>query len=148
MARIDGYELPDDLWYDPREHLWLRPARQGETWLVTVGIDAVGQDALGEVVYIQLTQAGGTVARGEAVGSIEAEKMVRPVLAPVSGTLVAVNHVLLVTPRLLNRDPYGEGWLLRIQASHWEAEQGELLHGEKAVAAWIGAELQAYKERQ
>jgi len=148
MARIEGYEFPDDLWYDPREHLWLRPARQGETWLVTVGIDAVGQDALGEVVYVQLIEAGRTVARGDAVGSIEAEKMVRPVLASVSGTLVEVNGALLAAPRLLNRNPYGEGWLLRIQAANWEGERGDLLRGEDVVTAWIRAELQAYKERR
>lgn len=148
MARIEGYEFPDDLRYDPREHLWLRPARQGETWLVTVGIDAVGQDALGEVVYVQLIEAGRTVARGDAVGSIEAEKMVRPVLAPVSGTLVEVNGALLAAPRLLNRNPYGEGWLLRIQAANWEGERGDLLRGEDVVTAWIRAELQAYKERR
>ena len=148
MARIEGYDFPDGLWYDPREHLWLRPARQGDAWLVTVGVDAVGQDALGEVVYIQLMEAGQAVARGKAMGSLEAEKMVRPVQAPVSGTIRDVNGALLAAPRLLNRDPYGQGWLFRIQAEDWEGEMGALLHGSEAVTAWVRAELEAHGERR
>lgn len=146
MARVNGYDLPDELWYHPREHLWLLPARAGDAWVVTVGVDALGQEALGEVVYIQLLEPGRVVARGGAVGSLEAEKMVRPVLAPVSGTLDAVNHAVLASPRLLNRDPYGEGWLFLIRTRMWEAERGDLLHGEESVTAWIRAELQAMTE--
>lgn len=148
MARINGYEFPDGLLYDPREHLWLRPGREGEAWLVTVGVDSIGQDALGEIVHIQLMEAGRTVVRGQAVGSLEAEKMVRPVLAPVSGALAQVNGALLAKPRLLNLDPYGEGWLFRVLASNWEPEQKELLRGEEAVTAWIRAELQAMNDRR
>ena len=147
MTRIEGYDFPDDLWYHSREHLWLRPEREGGRWIVTVGVDAVGQDALGEVVYVQLTEAGRAVGRGEAVGSLEAEKMVRPVLAPLSGTLAEVNAALMAAPRLLNREPYGQGWILRMQARDWEGEREELLHGEERVRAWIIAELQAMKER-
>lgn len=148
MARIDGYDFPDDLWYHPREHLWLRPERAADGWLVTVGVDAVGQDALGEVVYVQLTEAGRAVAHGEAVGSLEAEKMVRPVLAPLSGTLAEVNGALMAAPRLLNQHPYDQGWLFRIRARDWEGEREELLHGEARVTAWISAELQAMKEQR
>ena len=148
MARIEGYDFPDDLWYHPREHLWLRPEQEGGRWIVTVGVDAVGQDALGEVVYVQLTEAGRAVGRGEAVGSLEAEKMVRPVLAPLSGTLAEVNAALMAAPRLLNREPYGQGWILRMQARDWEGEREELLHGEERVRAWIIAELQAMKEQR
>src|SRR3989304_2495267 len=69
MARIEGYAFPDDLWYHPREHLWLRPEREGGRWIVTVGGDALGPDALGEVVYVQLTEAGRAVGQGGAGGS-------------------------------------------------------------------------------
>lgn len=148
MARIEGYDFPDDLWYHPREHLWLRPEREGGQWIVTVGVDAVGQDALGEVVYVQLTEAGRAVTRGEAVGSLEAEKMVRPVLAPLSGTLSEVNGALMAAPRILNRDPYGQGWIFRMQARNWQGEREELLNGETRVRAWIIAELQAMKEQR
>jgi glycine cleavage system H protein len=148
VARIDGYDFPDDLWYHPREHLWLRPVREGGQWIVTVGVDAVGQEALGEVVYLQLTEAGRAVARGEAVGSLEAEKMVRPVLAPLSGIVAAVNATVIATPRLLNQDPYGTGWIFRMRPRDWEAERQDLLHGEVRVTAWISSELQAMKEKR
>jgi glycine cleavage system H protein len=147
MASIDGIEFPDGLWYDPREHLWLRPEAVGEEWLVTVGVDAAGQEALGDVVYIQLIEGGRTVARGDALGSLEAEKMVRPLLAPISGTVSEVNGAVLTTPRLLNRDPYGGGWLCRLRPHDWEREREPLLHGEAAVSAWIRAELGARKDR-
>ena len=140
MARIEGFDFPDELFYDAKEHLWVRPAADG---LVSVGIDAGGQDALGDVVYLQLSPAGGRVARGEAIGSVEAEKMVRPLLAPVSGTFLEVNKALVAAPRSINTDPYG-AWLFRIEASDWEAEKVQLLHGSEAVSAWVSAALRAH----
>jgi glycine cleavage system H protein len=146
MARVDAYELPDDLWYDPREHLWLLPARVEAGWLVTIGVDALGQEALGQVVYIQLVEPGRAVNRGDALGTLEAEKMVRPVLAPVSGLVTEVNRAVLAAPGLLNREPYGQGWLLRLRAGSWEVERDQLLHGEAPVTAWARAELGAAQE--
>ncbi|HET7876183.1 MAG TPA: glycine cleavage system protein H [Methylomirabilota bacterium] len=150
MARVEAYELPDDLWYEPREHLWLRATRAPGSggWDVTVGVDTMGADALGEVVYVQLLPPGGAVSRGQALGSLEAEKMVRPVLAPVSGKLVEVNRELERAPRLLNTDPYGRGWLVRIRAERWQKESTELLHGAPAVEAWARAELGTHEGRQ
>jgi len=149
MPAIDGYEFPDGLWYDPEEHLWLAPgpAGSGGTPTVTVGLDALGAEALGEVVYIQLVDPGVPLQRGQALGSLEAEKMVRPVLAPLSGRVAEVNARLLEAPRLLNTDPYGGGWLVRVTAERWEAEAPRLLTGADAVAAWARAELAAHRER-
>ncbi|OGL16380.1 MAG: hypothetical protein A3F92_15665 [Candidatus Rokubacteria bacterium RIFCSPLOWO2_12_FULL_71_22] len=154
MATVERYRFPPDLWYESREHLWVRVERgdaggaapdvgRDGAPTVTIGIDEMGQEALGEVVYVDLLGAGAAVRRGAALGSLEAEKMVRPVLAPVSGTLLDVNDALLAAPRLLNSDPYGAGWLVRIRASRWEAERADLLHGDEAVAAWARRELEA-----
>ena len=140
MAKIADFSFPDELYYDAKEHLWLRPEKGG---LVTAGVDDGGRDALGDVVYVQLTEAGRSVARGEPIGSLEAEKMVRPLLAPVSGTLRETNAAVVAEPRLVNRDPYG-AWLVRIEASDWERERGLLLHGADAVSAWVEAELAAH----
>ena len=142
MARVEDYDFPADLWYDPREHLWARVDADETT--LTVGVDAMGQEALGEVVYVDLAGAGREVRRGAALGSLEAEKMVRPVLAPVSGTLVDVNEAVIATPRLLNSDPYGRGWLFTIRATRWAAECHELLHGDDAVTAWARGELERH----
>ncbi len=146
---IEGYEFPDGLWYHAREHLWLRPDPPDERGRreVIVGVDAVGVEALGEVVYLQLHDPGRTVERGQAIGSVEAEKMVRPLIAPVSGTLGAVNAELLAAPRLLNADPYGRGWLVKLHALAWETESKDLLSHPDSVEAWVRAELRAHEER-
>lgn len=146
MVKINEYDFPGDLWYHPQEHLWLRPERQEDACLVTVGIDAFGLDALGEVVYLELMEAGRAVTRGEAVGSLEAEKMVRPLIAPVSGILYEVNGAVLLTPSLMNLDPYGQGWLFRTLAKTWETEKGDLLHGDEVVTAWVQAEIISMQE--
>lgn len=140
---VEGHEFPLDRWYEPREHLWLLLLTAETDPLVAVGVDALGQELLGEVVYVQLVEPGLAVSRGDALGSLEAEKMVRPVLAPVSGTVVEVNAGLLASPRLLNVAPYGAGWVLRLRASRWAGERQDLLHGEAAVAAWARAEVEA-----
>ena len=147
--KIEQYEFPEGLWYDPREHLWIRPGEdEGPAGReATVGVDAIGADALGDVVYVQLLDAGSRVSRGQTIGSLEAEKMVRPLIAAVSGTLVAVNDELLAAPRLLNVDPYGAGWLVRIRAEAWTAESGALLSAPEAVTAWVRAELAAHEGR-
>lgn len=158
MVKIEEFEFPDDLYYDPKEHMWLRAdivtvpggvesKIQNPKSKIEIGIDDGGQDALGDVVYVQLIEAGRRVSRGEAIGSVEAAKMVRPLLAPVSGKLTEVNRAVIAKPRLLNDDPYGEGWLLRIEASHWDSDRTQLLHGSKAVTDWVNSELAAHERK-
>lgn len=115
---------------------------------MTVGLDTIGVKALGEVVYVQLVERGLAVKRGQPLGSLEAEKMVRPVLAPVSGTVVEVNDELQSAPRLLNTDPYGRGWLVRIAAEAWEVESAGLLRASPEVEAWVRRELSEQEDRR
>jgi glycine cleavage system H protein len=145
MATVDRYDFPADRWYEPREHLWVLPDAPGgdAPAVVTVGVDALGQELLGDVAYVELPRPGAEVRRGEAVGTLEAEKMVRPIVAPVSGAVLAVNEALLATPRLLNQEPYGRGWLVRVRASRWHAERDALLHGEAGVVDWARREIEA-----
>jgi glycine cleavage system H protein len=105
--------IPDDRRYS-QEHEW--------AWVVDgsrvrVGITDFAQDALGDVVYVDLPAAGSSVSASEAVGELESTKSVSEMYAPVSGTVVAVNEALVDNPQLLNDDPYGEGWLIEIDAS-------------------------------
>ena len=150
MASVERYYFPADRWYESREHLWVLPDEPGGAAdppatpvIVTVGVDALGQELLGDVAYVELPEPGAELRRGEAVGSLEAEKMVRPIVAPVSGAVLVVNEALLATPRLLNREPYGEGWLFRVRASRWHEERDDLLHDEAAVADWAREEIEA-----
>ncbi|OGK88191.1 MAG: hypothetical protein A2X52_02440 [Candidatus Rokubacteria bacterium GWC2_70_16] len=150
MSRIEGHEFPEGLWYQAAEHLWLRPGEPDGSGrqVVTVGLDALGALALGEVVYVQLVERGLDVRAGQPLGSLEAEKMVRPVLAPVSGTVVEVNDELQAAPRRLNTEPYGGGWLVRIAAGAWDLESTGFLQAAAEVEAWVRQELSEHGDRR
>jgi glycine cleavage system H protein len=100
---------PDELKYTP-EHEWARV--DGET--VTVGITSFAQEALGDIVYVQLPAAGTDITAGEPIGEVESTKSVSDVYAPVSGVVAERNAALEARPELINEDPYGEGWLFRL----------------------------------
>jgi glycine cleavage system H protein len=104
---------PDDLKYTA-EHEWVRTPGSADG-SVRVGITHFAQDALGDIVYVQLPEVGDDLESGSAVGELESTKSVSDVYAPVSGTVVARNDALEQTPELVNSDPYGEGWLLEIR---------------------------------
>jgi glycine cleavage system H protein len=104
------FEYPDDLRYTA-EHEWVRSGAPS----VRVGITAYAQDALGDIVYLQLPEPGATVEAGQPCGEIESTKSVSDVYAPVSGTVVARNEALEANPELVNSDPYGEGWMFEIE---------------------------------
>jgi len=109
--------IPDELHYTP-EHEWVRldsAADGADGAIVTVGITDFAQDALGDIVYVSLPEAGETLTQAASVGELESTKSVSDLYAPLAGTVVARNEALDQTPELVNSDPYGEGWLLRIR---------------------------------
>lgn len=144
MAKADGYELPDDLLYDRKDHLWARV--ESET-RVRVGLDQFGQKAAGHVAYVKLLPVGRPVQKGRAFGSLEAGKYIGPLRAPVTGTLLEVNGSVLKTPSLVNTDPYGEGWFVVIQPSNLETDVADLVRGAEAIQAWLEAELAEYRAK-
>jgi glycine cleavage system H protein len=103
---------PDDLKYTA-EHEWLRTPGEA-AGSVRVGITDYAQDALGDIVYVQLPEVGESVTAGAAVGELESTKSVSDVYSPVSGEVVARNDALDATPELVNSDPYGAGWLFEV----------------------------------
>lgn len=104
--------IPEDLRYT-NDHEWVRV--EGEQ--MRVGITHYAQDALGDVVYVELPSVGDTVEVGAALGEVESTKSVSDLYAPISGTVAMVNEALDATPGKLNEDPYGEGWLVVIDAT-------------------------------
>jgi glycine cleavage system H protein len=107
--------FPDDLKYTA-EHEWVRTP--GETaGSVRIGITDYAQDALGDIVYVQLPEVGDSVTAGEAIGELESTKSVSDVYSPVTGEVVARNETLDATPELVNSDPYGAGWLFEVAIS-------------------------------
>lgn len=94
-----------------KSHEWARV--EGNT--VTLGITAHAQDSLGDVVFVELPDNDTTVMAGEAFGTVESVKAVSDMIAPVSGRVIDYNQEVLDSPELLNDDPYGEGWLIKVE---------------------------------
>jgi len=113
-------EIPADLRYTP-EHEWVRVTGDGT---VRVGITDFAQSSLGDVVYVQLPDVGSEVTAGESFGEVESTKSVSDLYAPVTAKVIAVNGDLESNPALVNSDPYGQGWLLELQADGDTLEQG------------------------
>ncbi|MFC0533607.1 glycine cleavage system protein GcvH [Phytohabitans kaempferiae] len=114
--------IPEDLRYTA-EHEWVAAAGGGP---VRVGITHFAQDALGDIVYVQLPEPGAAVAAGEAFGEVESTKSVSEIYAPLAGTVVARNDKLAEEPEVINTDPYGEGWLVEIEPADPAAVEGLL----------------------
>jgi glycine cleavage system H protein len=113
--------IPEELRYT-QEHEWVRP----DAGAVRVGITDYAQDALGDIVYVQLPEPGSAVEAGQAVGEVESTKSVSDLYAPLSGTVTARNETLSDTPELVNSDPFGEGWMLEIEVADPAAVEGLL----------------------
>ena len=120
--------LPTDLQYTA-SHEWVRRETDGS---VTVGITDHAQAALGDLVYVDLPAVGRTLAAGEACAVVESVKAASDVYSPVAGTVIAVNEALAKAPELINQDPYGAGWIMRLKPS-----------GPLAAAALLGADAYA-----
>jgi glycine cleavage system H protein len=114
---------PEDLHYT-KDHEWVRTEGDGET--LRVGVTDYAQDALGDIVFVTLPEAGSHVTEGEACGEIESTKSVSDVFAPVTGTVTERNEALDASPELVNSDPYGEGWMLAIRPDDASAVDGLL----------------------
>ena len=103
-------EIPEVLKYT-KEHAWARV----EDDIVIIGITDYAQDALGEIIYIELPSEGDEVTKGETFGAVESTKSVSDLYAPISGEVVEVNEALLDSPEAINEDPYGEGWMVKVK---------------------------------
>lgn len=140
MAHINGCNLPEDLFYLIEKHVWVRSEEAG---FVTVGINDVAQNLAGTVVACTPKKVGRTVPRGQSVATIESSKWVGPVPAPVSGEIAEVNEAVRKNPGILNRDPYGAGWLVKLKPSNWEAEKADLVTGPEGLEIY-----RAFLERE
>jgi glycine cleavage system H protein len=121
---LGAESYPDDLRYHP-EHDWARV----ESDEAVMGITWYAQDALGEVVHYEPPEVGREIAKDRGYGEVESVKAVSDVIAPLSGEVLEVNERVVDAPELVNEDPYGEGWLVRIRLSD-PSEVDELLDAE------------------
>ena len=130
MVKVDGYEVPEGLYYT-KDWKWLKV--EGDK--VRVGMTDYAQKQLREVVYAELPSPGTTVTQQEPYGTVESVKAVSDLIAPVSGTVEAMNEDVQSKPEILNEDPYGKGWLLVITPSNLDAELKSLMNTEQS-AQW------------
>jgi glycine cleavage system H protein len=126
MALLGNCNVPEDLFYLVDKHVWVKYQAAGP---VTVGIDDVAQHLAGPIVSCTPKKAGRSVPKGQSVATIESSKWVGPVPAPVGGEIVEVNDAVRQTPGILNRDPYGAGWLVKLKPSDWDADHADLVTG-------------------
>jgi glycine cleavage system H protein len=126
-------EFPEDLKYT-EQHEWARL----EDGRVRVGITDYAQDALGDVVYVDTPDVGTEVTAGEPFGEVESTKSVSDVYAPLTGTVVEVNALLVDAPDLVNQEPYGQGWMIVIEPSDAAAFE----------ALWDAGQYRAFTEKE
>ncbi len=129
-------EFPEELRYT-KQHEWAKV--DGDR--VRVGITDFAQDALGDVVYVDVPEVGTAVRAGEPFGEVESTKSVSDVYAPVTGTVVERNDRLADTPELVNQDPYGDGWMIAIRSS--DAAELEALLDAAAYRSFTESDAEA-----
>ena len=122
---------PENLRYS-RDHEWIRVEADGTAY---VGITDYAQSQLGDIVFVDVSTVGETLAQGEVFGAVEAVKTVSDLLMPVGGQILALNEALDGAPEQVNQDPYGKGWMIKVKISN-AAELDALLDA-KAYAAEI-----------
>ncbi len=120
---------PDDLAYS-REHEWVR----ADGTRATIGITSFAADELGDIVFVELPEVGASLSQFETFGVVESVKAVSDLYAPISGEVVEVNEALRDTPELLNSDPFGEGWIARVEMAD-SAEMDALLSADAYAEA-------------
>jgi glycine cleavage system H protein len=126
----DEYKVEEGIYYT-KEHEWAKKLGDGN---VAVGVDDYAQSQLHEIVFVELPEVDAEVAQGGALGAVESVKAVSDVYAPVGGKVVEVNEELLDSPELINDDPYGEGWIAKIEPSGLDADLANLMDAEKYKA--------------
>jgi len=145
MESVSKFDFPADLHYEPNHHFWAR--YDPVSGQVTVGLDQLGLQVLGELAYVALPTPGETVARGDAMGTLEAAKMTTELIAPVSGTVLSRNEDLLRDPSPVNSEPYDGGWMVVLEPSDWIGESEALIGGD-AVDSWIESEIERFRQEE
>ena len=119
----DEYKIEEGMYYT-KEHEW---AKKNDDGTVSVGVDDYAQAQLHEIVYVELPEMDAEIAQADAIGAVESVKAVSDMYSPVGGKIVAVNEELLDSPDKINTDPYGEGWIAKLEPSNLEGDLANLM---------------------
>ncbi len=137
MAEIEGYNMPGDLYYH-EEGTWVKV--EGDT--VKIGLTDFFQQAAGDIVYVDLPFEGDEVKVGDAFGKVQSSKWIGKLIAPLGGEIEEVNYELDSDSTIINKEPYGEGWVAVITPSDLEAELEGLAHGLEAVTEYVKRQIE------
>lgn len=143
MVKINDYDLPDDLYYH-KDHAWVRVESDGT---VTVGMNDFYQKSAGDTTYIDLPFEGDDVDRGETVGKIQSAKWVGKFVTPVSGEIIEVNEDLEDDCMLINKSPYQDGWIMKVEPSNLDEDLKNLYHGDD-VDSWMKKEIEEAESKK
>lgn len=139
---IEGYRVATDRAYHPDTHVWVE-RRAGGT--VHLGLDPLGLETMGTLAQVALAAAGTVVERGEALGTVEAEKFVGPLESPLSGSVVALNDAAVTDPRSVHDDPYA-AWLVELDPADLAGEATSLVTGDD-IGPWFAAKVADYRQK-
>ncbi len=133
MGAVRGCEIPEDLNYNVENNVW---ARQESDGTVTVGMTSYAASLAGQIVSYTPKKVGKAVKKDKSCATVESGKWVGPAKSPVAGEVVEINEAVSNKPGLINEDPYGEGWLVKIKPVDWAADSADLVTGDEALKAF------------
>jgi len=143
MIKIDKYNVDMGLYYDPKEHFWIEISDKH----ARIGMSPLIQETSGAFVAIQMNSQEMQLSKGESFGTIEAEKHVGPLKIPLTGKITNINNGVIENPRLINYDPYGDGWLIEMELSNAALEVPKLIYGEQNITEWFKSELKKFDDK-
>lgn len=144
MAHIEGYDFPGEYHYH-REHSWVKvesPER------VLIGMNDFFQKAAGDIVAVDLPFEGDAVEPGETCGKIQSGKWIGKLVSPLGGEIIEVNAAIEDDPTLINKEPYGGGWIAAIKPANLDDDLAALLSREDDLKAWLAEELEKEKKQR
>ncbi len=133
MGAVRGCNVPDDLSYNVENNVWVRKEGDGN---VTIGLTAYAASLAGQIVSYTPKKVGKAVKKDKSCTTVESGKWVGPAKTPVAGEVVATNDMVSTRPALINDDPYGDGWLVKIKPDDWDGESVGLVTGNEALEAF------------
>ena len=141
IVEVAGFGVALDRAYDGAGHFWVSMIGPDRA---RIGMDALGVETSGTIAQLAFLPVGEQLKRGESFGSLEAAKFVGPLTSPLSGTVTAVNDAVVADPALVERDPYGDGWLVDLELTD-PTELSELVSGAQPIRVWFEAEVEDYR---
>ena len=132
---IDGYTIPEDLYYD-KDHYWVRQDGEG----LVMGMNDFAQKLAGKIVFVQLPEPGKRLEAGKRFAKVESGKWLGKINAPVDGELTDVNEELEGNPGLINEQCYGNGWMYKIRPDNVD-DLANLIHGADAIRKWVVGDI-------